>query len=71
MGYSTREKRKIAPAEISKHLGNSSFLLGAQTKSESEVVPHPLDLPEEEPSAGACSNPARGVLGHLGQFNQR
>lgn len=57
------EKRKITQAQISQDLGKSSSLLGAQTKSESDVVPasatpRPLDLAEEEPSAWACSEPA-------------
>lgn len=59
------EGRKITQAQICQDLENSSSLLGAQTKSESEVVPasatpRTLDLAKEEPSAWACSNPARG-----------
>ena len=65
MARDPNEKRKITQAHISQDLGNSSALRGAQTKSESEVVPasatpRPLDRAKEEPSARACSDPARG-----------
>lgn len=61
------EKRKITQAQISQDLGKSSSLLGAQTKSESDVVPA---------SAGGAQclgflGASLGILDHLGQFNQQ